>query len=67
MSHETEVEFRGCQREVEFEYEGDGVIVWNFKGEDVCLGVDATDAERSAVHQQLWAWLEDWWAWEPEQ
>lgn len=66
MIHEIEVDFRGGKREVEFEYEGDGVIVWNFKGDDVCFGADATEAERDAVYQQLWACLVDWWAWEPE-
>ena len=64
--HNAEVSFRGERREAEFEYEGDGVIVWGFVGEDVCGGADATQAEQDAVYEQLWAWLEDWWAPRPE-
>jgi hypothetical protein len=65
-AYETQVDFRGGKREVEFEHEG-GVIVWNFVGEAVCLGADATPAEQDAVYQQLWAYLEDWWAPRPEE
>lgn len=64
--HKTEVDFRGGKREVEFEYEGDGVIVWNFVGEDTCGGIDTTDVEQQAIYDQLWAYLEDWWAPRPE-
>ncbi|GEM_PF-3801561 len=64
--YETEVEFRGGKREVEFEYEGDGVIVWSFADEAVCLGIDTTEAEQQAVYQQLWDYLEDRWAPRPE-
>jgi hypothetical protein len=60
--HETEVSFRGGKREVTFEYEGDGVIVWAFADEQVCGGVDATQAEQDDVYAQLWTYLEDWWA-----
>lgn len=59
--HETEVDFRGGKRAVEFKYEGDGIIVWCFEGEDTCGGVDATQAEQDAVHEQLWEYLCDWW------
>jgi hypothetical protein len=65
MMHETEVDFRGGKREVEFEYEGDGVIIWSFVGEDVCLGADATQAEQESIHEQLWLYLLDFWS-EPE-
>jgi len=59
--HETDVPFRGATREVTFEYEGDGVIVWAFVDEDTCGGIDATDEERDAVYQFLWAYLLDFW------
>ena len=62
MQHETEVDFRGGKREVQFEYEGDGVIVWNFIDENVCLGVDTTSREQDDVYEQLWNYLLDWWA-----
>lgn len=64
--HSAEVSFRGVSREAEFEYEGDGIIVWSFVGENVCGGIDTTQAEQDAVYEQLWAWLEDWWAPRPE-
>lgn len=59
---ETEVDFRGGKRAVEFEHEGDGVIMWCFEGENICGGADATQAEQDAVYEQLWAYLVDWWA-----
>jgi len=62
MTHETNVDFRGEKRAVEFEHEGDDVIVWSFVGENVCGGIDTTQAEQDAVYEQLWAYLEDWWA-----
>lgn len=64
--HETEVDFRGGKRLVNFEYEGDGAIVWCFDGESTCLGEDTTEAEQQAVYEQLWAYLEDLWAPRPE-
>lgn len=66
MNHETEVKFRGQMRKVDFEYEGDGVIVWCLEGETVCNGEDATEAEQQEIYEQLWAYLEDWWAPRPE-
>lgn len=64
--HETEVDFRGGKRAIQFDYEGDGVIVWCLEGENTCNGEDATAAEQQAVYDQLWAYLEDWWAQRPE-
>lgn len=64
--HSAEVSFRGGSRDVGFEYEGDGIIVWSFVGENVCSGIDTTQAEQDAVYEQLWVWLEDWWAPRPE-
>jgi len=59
----TEVDFRGAKREVEFEYEGDGIIIWWFTYDGGDSGQsDATEAEHSDIYQQLWAYLEDWWA-----
>lgn len=62
MTHDTEVDFRGEKRTVEFEYEGDGVISWWFENETVCGGIGTTDAEQSDVYEQLWAYMLDWWA-----
>lgn len=62
MTHETEVDFRGGKREVSFYHEGDDVIVWSFADENVCSGLDTTQAEQDAVYEQLWAWFKDWWA-----
>ena len=56
--HQATVKFRGEQRGISFEYEGDGVIVWCFDGENTCGGEDATEAERQEVYEQLLAWLE---------
>ncbi|MES3152930.1 hypothetical protein [Sphingomonas faeni] len=64
--HETEVDFRGAKRDVEFEYEGDGIIVWWFQGENECCGIGTTQAEQDAVHDQLRDALEDWWSMRPE-
>lgn len=64
--HSAEVICRGESRDVEFEYEGDGIIVWSFVGENVGSGIDTTQAEQDDVYAQLWAWLEDWWAPRPE-
>lgn len=61
--HETEVEYRGEKRTVFFDHEGDHVIVWCFPGEDTCQGpADATEDEKTAIYQALWAYLEDLWA-----
>lgn len=63
MTLSTDIDFRGAKREVEFEHEGDGVIIWWFTvdgGPDGQGG--ATEAEQDAIYQQLWAYLEDWWA-----
>ena len=60
-----EVDFRGSKREVEWQYEGDHVIVWAFIGCDECQQTpegDITQAEIDSVHEQLWAVLEDFWA-----
>jgi len=61
-THETEVEFRGSKRAVSFYHEGDDVIVWSFVDENVCSGIDTTQAEQDAVYGQLWAWLEEYWS-----
>lgn len=61
MIHGTEIAFRGNQREVEFEHEGDGVIVWWFPDEGICGGADTSDSEQDAVYQQLWTYLSDYW------
>ena len=60
--HETSVKFRDGERDVEFEYEGDGVIVWNFADEIVCGGIGLTHREQDDVHEQLWNYMVDWWA-----
>lgn len=65
--HETEVDYRGDKRTVFFDYEGDGIIVWCFPGEDTCGGPQgSTDSETADIYQALWAYLEDWWAPRPE-
>jgi len=62
LTHSTELTFRDKQRDVEFEYEGDGVIVWWFTYDGGADGMDgATDAEQQSVYDVLWAYLEDWW------
>lgn len=64
--HATEIDFRGAKREVEFDYEGDGIIVWWFIDEGVCSGANTTEAEQAEVYQKLWDYLEDLWAPRPE-
>ena len=66
--HGTEVKFRGEKRVVFYEHEGDHVIIWWFPGDEATNGPpDATPDEQSAIYEQLWAKLESWWSWEPEQ
>lgn len=62
MMLETEIQFRGETREVQFEHEGDGVILWSFPGDTHDDGMGgATDAEQQEIYETLWAWLLDWW------
>lgn len=63
VEHQTDVLFRGEQRGLSFEYEGDGVIVWCFDGENTCGGEDATEAEQQEVYDQLWTWMTGYWEW----
>jgi hypothetical protein len=65
MMHELEIDFRGEKRNVQFEHEGDGVILWTFEGENVCSGVDTTQREQDDIYEQLWAYLLDYWVDEP--
>lgn len=66
--HETTVTFRGEQREVQFEHEGDDVFVWFFTHENADpTGQDfATDAEQRSIYDHLYAWWIDWTAPRPE-
>jgi hypothetical protein len=64
--HSTEIEFRGEKRTVEFEHEGDRVILWWFEHETVLFGIGTTQAEQDAIYEILWAYLEDYWAPTPE-
>jgi hypothetical protein len=64
--HSTEIDFRGAKRTVEFEYEGDGVILWWFDTETILFGIDTTQAEQDAIYESLWTYLTDYWAPSPE-
>jgi hypothetical protein len=64
--HSTEVDFRGEKRTVEFEHEGDGVILWWFETETILFGIGTTQAEQDDIYAVLWAYLEDYHAPRPE-
>lgn len=63
VQRQADVMFRGEQRGLSFEYEGDGVIVWCFDGENTCHGEDATELEQQEVYDQLWTWMTEYWEW----
>jgi hypothetical protein len=65
--HGVEVLFRGEKRPCFFEHEGDHVVIWWFPGDAATNGPDnATEAEKSNIYELLWAWLEGYWSWDPE-
>jgi hypothetical protein len=63
VTHETQIPFRGTQRTVEFEHEGDEVIIWWFPDdtENADKQGGATTEEQNDIHERLWAYLLDWW------
>ena len=64
MTHETDIIFRGMERTVEFEHEGDGVILWWFPDDKDHADSQggASRLEQDSIYEELWAYLLDFWA-----